>query len=141
LSKPPKYQLLEHTADLRLKVKGRNLRLLFSNAALAMFDIIAEEKKTGKAPSQKIKITQDAADLEELFINWLNELLSLSSAKGLIFNSFNILKLTPNSLEAIVCGRNISNYKVNVEVKAATYHRLELERSTSGWQAQLVFDV
>ena len=65
------YELIEHTADIGIKLKGKDLRGLFKNVALAMFDIIAE-KKTGENKKQKIKIKQRADNLEELFINWLN---------------------------------------------------------------------
>ena len=134
------YELIEHTADIGIRVKAHDLKELFINAALAMFEIIAERKKT-EAKKQKINITQKADDREELFINWLNELISLSATKGLIFDVFKINKLKENSLEATVVGRDIKNYKINTEVKAATYHALKLEEALSGWQAEVIFDV
>lgn len=133
------YELIEHTADIGIRVKGEDLKGLFKNAALAMFDIIAEKKTEAK--KQKINITQKADDREELFINWLNELISLSATKGLIFDVFKINKLKENSLEAAAVGSDIKNYKVNTEVKAATYHALKLEKTLSGWQAEVIFDV
>jgi SHS2 domain-containing protein len=68
------YELIEHTADIGIKIKGKDLRELFINAALAMFDIIAE-RKNSQGKRREIKIKQKAEDLGELFINWLNELL------------------------------------------------------------------
>ncbi len=135
------YQLIEHTADIGIRVEGDNLKKLFINAALAMFDIIAERQNTKKDKSQKIKIEQKADDLEELFINWLNELLSLSAAKELIFNDFKIDKLDRNNLKAIAMGEDIKNYKVNTEIKAATYHALKLEHAEDKWSAEVIFDV
>lgn len=136
-----KYELIEHTADIGIRVKGDNLKELFINAALAMFDIIAEKKKEQKNKSKRIKIRQKADNLEELFVNWLNELLSLSSVKELIFNDFKIGKLDENNLEAQAFGQDIQDYKVNVEIKAATYHTLKLAQTESGWNAEVIFDV
>ena len=135
------YEVIEHTADIGIRVRGRNLKDLFRNAALAMFDIISEKRQKKSSKRKKIKIDQRADNLEELFINWLNELLSLSSAKGVIFSAFGINRLDKNRLQAALTVEDIGNYKVNVEIKAATYHALKLEQGKSGWQAEVIFDV
>ena len=140
--KPVKsYEIIEHTADIGIKVKGKDLKELFKNAAAAMFDLIAERKDTKAVSRKKIKVEEDADDLEELFVNWLNELLSLSATKELIFPAFEIKKLDKKNLKAIAMGENINKYKVNREIKAATYHALEIKEAESGWQAQVIFDV
>ena len=140
--KPVKsYEIIEHTADIGIKVKGRDLKELFKNAAAAMFDLIAERKDLRPVSCEKIKVEEDAADLEELFINWLNELLSLSATKELIFPAFEIKKLDKKNLKAIAMGENINKYKVNREIKAATYHALEIKKSGSVWLAKVIFDV
>jgi SHS2 domain-containing protein len=138
------YELIEHTADIGIRLKAKNLKELFKNTASAMFEVMAEKKsevKSQKSEVKKIKIKQKAQDLEELFVNWLNELLSLSSAKGLIFSDFKINKLDKNNLEAEAFGEDIKNYKVNTEIKAATYHALKIEDKDDFWQAEVIFDV
>jgi len=136
------YELLEHTADIGVKVKGDGLEELFKNTALAMFDIMAEHI-SNKEPQgvEKFLITQEAGNLEELFINWLNELLSLSGAKEKVFCDFIFKKLDENSLEAELSGSDMADYKVNTEIKAATYHELEIKKQGSLWQAKVIFDV
>ncbi len=107
-----------------------------------MFDIIAEQKtENRKQRTEKFSIKQKADNLDELFINWLNELLSLSATKEKIFCEFNFKKLDKNNLEAEVGGCDIENYKVNAEIKAATYHQLKIEETKSGWQAEVILDV
>ena len=135
------YELIEHTADVGIKVKGNDLKELFRNAAAAMFDIIAEKKEPEIKKQAEIKIKQKADDLEELFVNWLNELLSLSATKELIFSGFQINKIDKNTLQAVAMGEDIKNYKVNTEIKAATYHQLKLEQAKTGWQAEVILDV
>jgi SHS2 domain-containing protein len=136
-----KYELIEHTADIGIRVKGADLKGLFENAALAMFDIIAEKKGVADRRIKKVKIELKADDSEELFINWLNELLSLSSVKDLIFSAFQINKLAEGRLEAVVSGSAAGNYRLNVEIKAATYHALKIAQAGTGWQAEVIFDV
>jgi len=141
------YELIEHTADIGIRVKADNLKDLFKNTALAMFDIAGELKPISSGPATieipkfKVNICQNAETLEELFVNWLNELLSLSSAKELMFTDFIIHRLDKANLEADVFGEDINNYKINTEIKAATYHQLKIEKDKSVWQAEVIFDV
>ena len=132
---PKNYTLIEHTADIGIKIKGKNLKEVFKNSALAMFDIMAEQR------TEKITVKLKSDNLEELFVNWLNELLSLSAAKELIFTNIKIKRLGKNILEAEVTGCGAKNYKFNTEIKAATYHELEIRRAKSGWQARVILDV
>ncbi len=134
------YELIEHTADVGIRVKADDLKGLFKNTALAMFDIVAE-KHSVTPDTKELKIEQNAVSLDELFINWLNELLSLSSAKELIFSDFKISEIDEKHLKSVVIASSNKNYKVNVEIKAATYHQLKIEKTAKGWQAEVIFDV
>ena len=135
------YELFDHTADIGVRVTGRDLPELFKNAALAMFDIIAEKNNPQPSREEKIKIIQKADSVDELFINWLNELLSLSATKELVFYDFQVQGLDEQNLKAVATGYPAINYRFNAEIKAATYHQLKLEQTKSGWQAEVVFDV
>jgi len=135
------YELIEHTADVGIRVRGTDLKELFKNSASAMFDIMAETKNPEVRKLKKIKIKQKADDLEELLVNWLNELLSLSATKELIFSDFQINKVDKNTLQAVAMGEDVKNYKVNTEIKAATHHQLKIEQTQSGWQVEVILDV
>jgi SHS2 domain-containing protein len=134
------YEILEHTADISIRVKGTDLKELFKNAAAAVFDIIAE-RRTREGTKVRLAVSQEADNLDELFVNWLNELLSLSAVKDLIFTEFKIDSLDEHSLKAAVFGEKMNHFRMNTEIKAATYHELKLEKNDPGWQATLVLDV
>lgn len=134
------YELIEHTADIGIRVKAEDIKGLFISAAKAMFDIISQriaepEIKTSMA------LKLQGQDLAALFITWLNELLSLSSAKELIFSEFKIKNIDNNRLEATIYGESAGNYRMNCEIKAATYHQLKIEEARNGWVAEVIFDV
>lgn len=135
------YELIEHTADIGIRVKGGSLKELFRNAGLAIFQISADKREINNKKLHKLSIVQKADNLEELFINWLNELLSLSAVKELIFEDFKIKKINEFGLEATAAGSDMDNYKVNTEIKAATYHQLKIEKKLTGWQAEVILDV
>jgi SHS2 domain-containing protein len=126
------YEFIEHTADIGIRVKAKDLRSLFRNSALAMFDIIAGITDYRVRSTERIKISLQGDDEKELFVNWLNELLSLSSAKGLVFCDFQITKLSENNLEAVASGASASGYKIDKEIKAATYHQLKIAQVKGG---------
>jgi SHS2 domain-containing protein len=135
------YELLEHTADIGIRVKASDLAGLFKSAGLAITDISAEKQKTQYPEKHKIVIDQKADNVEELFFNWLNELLSAGAAEGLIFEDIQINQINENFIDAIAIGTDIRNYKVNTEIKAATYHQLKVQKTDLLWQAEVIFDV
>ena len=135
------YELLEHTADIGIRVKGDDLRELFKNTALAMFDIIAQASVIKSKREEEITVKEKADNLEELFINWLNDLLSLSAAKELVFTNFKIEELDDYHIKAICSVEDAKNFKFNTEIKAATYQGLKIDKIPSGWQAEVIFDV
>jgi len=138
---PKEYEIIEHTADIGVRVRGKDLKELFKNAGLSLFKISSRKQFTKNKKHTTIIIKLKAESIEELFINWLNELLSLSSAKGLIFHNLRIDSLRENTLQAHCIGSDIGNYIINTEIKAATYHQLKINESADGWQAEVILDV
>jgi len=139
--KEKSYQIFEHTADIGVRVKGGDLNELFKSAGLALFQISSRRQFIKSKKRTSFTIRQSSSSLEELFINWLNELLSLSSAKGVIFHDIKIIELDNNKLEAVAVGSDLINYKVDIEIKAATYHELKIEHKEAGWIAEFILDV
>jgi len=76
-----------------------------------------------------------------LLIFWLNELLSFSGTKELIFFDFQIGRLENNILEADVSGWQAKDCRINTEIKAATYHGLKIWQDSGFWRAEVIFDV
>src|SRR3989338_7742649 len=106
-----------------------------------MFDLIVEKK--GVAAKKRIKFNIEAPDLKELFVSWLRELLYQYSAKGLVFKKIAILNLTGAQITAEAVGEKI-NLKKHIfknDLKAVTYHELDIKKTKAGWQTQVIFDV
>ena len=136
------YTLIDHTADIGIHVAGKNLQDIFIKAAAAMFDVIAQPVKRLKATDKKqIAIELKADSYDELLLEWLSELLSLSDAKRLIFTDFKILKLTKTSLKAKVYSSARRNFSIEREIKAVTYHHLKIEQKRGQYHAEIIFDV
>ena len=141
------YEIIEHTADIGIKVYGKNLEVLFLNAARAMFEIMLEVIKKKpifqKTDHKKFLLNKQGNNLEEILVAWLSELLYLFSTEGLIMERADIEKLDSNSIQAEVMGIMFSPdyYRIKTEVKAVTYHELEVKETDRGYEAQVIFDV
>jgi len=141
------YEIINHTADIGLKVFGKNLEALFLNAAQAMFEIILEktEKESlfKKQESKKFLLNKQGSNLEEIFVFWLSELLYLFNSEGLIMNKADIHKLDSNCIQAEIIGRifNTDLERIKTEIKAVTYHELEVKKTERGYEAKVIFDV
>ncbi len=135
------YQLIEHTADIGIRVRSFSLAGLFKKAGLAIAGVSLERQKPQYPEKHRIIIRQRAANVEELFVNWLNELLSVSAVEALAFEDIQINQINENSVDALAIGSDIRNYKINTEIKAATYHQLKVKKTGLIWQAEVIFDV
>ena len=138
------FEILEHTADIGIAAYGKNKREVFINAAKGMFEIIAGETKNIKENFYD-KIKLEADNLEGLLFAWLNELLYIGETRLVILNKFQIKELSDFQIKAEVRGAKINHLSIKIkrEIKAVTYHCLEVkEDKESGlWRAQVIFDI
>lgn len=134
-----KYELIDHTADVCIKAYGKTISEAFENAAVGMFDIITDSSKIDSVGQYDIQL--EAPDLEQLLVDWLSELLFLNSAKNLVFGSFKVA-IDENHLSAQVFGEeyDTSKHKMGVEIKAVTYHMLEVNKKKP-FYVQVLFDI
>ena len=140
------HELIEHTADVGLRVFARSAEDLYINAAKGMFAIIADRKARAKkaAGIKKTKFELDirARNREELLVSWLSELLTLFDIHDLIFIRFKINRLTAKQIKALAWAEplNEQTYTRKTEIKAVTYHRLKIKKVAKELIAEIIFD-
>ena len=136
-----KYKLIDHTADFGIQVFGSDSQELFTNAALALFDVITEMDALRGDDSCTIRAS--GADWSDLMINWLREILYLWNGKERLVKSIRILSLSENKISAkIFFDAYVPHiHTINTEVKAVTYHQIQVKSSPSGWEAKVIFDI
>jgi len=136
-----KYEFINHTADVGIKVWGESLESLFENAAYSMFDILTELDKVKVKESLGVEIEGKRTD--ELLADWLRNLLYKFNGEGYLLREFNIEEISKKDLKAKVGGEklDLSRHTLKTEIKAVTYHGLEVKETANGWEAQVIFDV
>ncbi|HNS50472.1 MAG TPA: bifunctional riboflavin kinase/FAD synthetase [Anaerolineae bacterium] len=127
---------VEHTADLALRVWGRELCGLFAEAGRGMYRLMADVD--GLAATRWREIRLEAMDRESLLVSWLNELLFITESEGLLFVEFICRSVTETSLVAWVGG--MPGHATRSPVKAATFHDLAVLSDDAGWSALITFD-
>jgi len=132
-----RFEEVEHTADLALKVHGHSLKELFINAACGLFSLMADLENLSPTVSHEVHL--EAPDRESLLVDWLNELLYLHEVEEEIYTRFEIETLSSTALSATVWGTQTEVSKLTV--KAATFHDLAIREAEDGYLATVVFDV
>ncbi len=142
MGKDPNYKLIDHTADIGIIVYGRTLEDLFRESALSlihlMFGVLPE-----KEDCEKKELTVEGIDLVDLMVNWLSEILYLFEGKRRIVIDVNIKSLDSEKIEAELdtVPFDEKKHEIQCEIKAVTYHQLEISEKDKKWEAQIIFDV
>jgi SHS2 domain-containing protein len=132
---------IEHTADTGLRCKAPTLEGLFECAARGMFEIIVSLDTV--SPTESVPVSLEAANLEELFVGWLEELLYIWESRRMLFSKFTVRSVKPRSLEGEVAGEayDPKRHELQSEIKTATSHDLRIEQKGDGWEVQVIFDL
>ncbi len=138
------YRFLEDVAiaDAAFQAEAESLEELFALCAQAAFDVMADTKTI--EPKSKEGIELAGENLDELLFDWLAELIYLKDLKSMLFSRFDIeiRKKNGYSLKASIWGEpaDQKKHRVRVDVKAVTYHLLEVKKEDNKWTARVVLD-
>jgi SHS2 domain-containing protein len=138
---PPTYEVLEHTADVGLRVFGRTQPELFCNAGLGLMALAIESAELGE--QERLRLSATASDAEQLLVNWLSEILYHMDAEGWSFSRFAVQDCSATAIAGEGWGRRRDSGSRTraVAVKAVTYHQLSVRATPDGWEATVYFDI
>ncbi|HPC93981.1 MAG TPA: archease [Sedimentisphaerales bacterium] len=137
----PHWEHYSHPADMGIRGFGRTREEAFAQAALAMTAIITDPAKI--EPRKSVVIVCEDDDDEMLFWYWLNAVLYEMDTRKMLFGRFDVGP-AEGGLRATAWGEELdaTRHQPAVEVKAATYADLKVERDSQGmWIAQCIVDV
>ena len=128
-------------ADVAFLAYGKDLNELFSNAALAMFEVMINTSQV--KPKIEKKINVKGNDLQSLMFNWLNKLLVFVDSENLVFSKFKTKVDGKNFILRATCkGEKIDSkrHETRTAVKACTYHEMKIEKNKI-WKSQVILDI
>jgi SHS2 domain-containing protein len=130
------YREIEHTADWELEVWAPDMGKLLVQAARGMYALAGVRLEQSTIGQRELEL--QAEDSESLLVIFLGELLHFIEQDNLAFDEFQI-ELDGYALHAHLRGSQVQ--KFDKEIKAVTYHNLQVRPTRQGLQVNIVFDV
>ncbi len=132
------------TSDLAFVAQAATLDALFAVASEALLAATVEDP-SDVASSERRTLSLAEPDLELLLLRFLNELVWLRDAKGLLLRaeSVRVTRQGEAQLQATLVGEPLSRarHALAADVKAATAHGLRIEARPDGFEARVTLDV
>jgi SHS2 domain-containing protein len=131
-----KFEFLSHTADVKIRVYGKNLKEIINNSLLALKSFW-KPKLTKTKIEKEIKV--ESNNEVNLLIDFLSEVLAETYIEKAIFVKFEPQELASYSLSGKIIG-----YKfifLSKDIKAITYHQANLQKINHQYVFEFVVDV
>jgi len=133
-----RYEILEHIADIKIRVFGKIKEELFENAMLGMFAAADyEPDSTASLTGREIEIK--SVDFPALLVDFLSKIVYLCETEKEVYESINFRHLSEKRLAGQLSGRKTK--KRGVQIKGVTYHNLQIVQKGDQWRAEILFDV
>ena len=131
----------EHTADVGLFVEAADVNTLFAEAGRGLLSILVDDPAEVR-PQREVTIEVPGTELDYLLFDWLNELLFHFESEHLLLGEFEVA-IHEQGLTATARGEPFQEGRHHLahEVKAITYHQLEVNQTPDGWQARFILDI
>jgi SHS2 domain-containing protein len=138
------YRFLDHMTDAFIEAYGTTLEEAFENAAKALCDTMIDLKTV--RPKREIILSANGNDLYSLLFDWLDKVMLLLVADGIAMSQFSVkIKQHNNSylLEGTARGEplKLDRHRYKVEVKAVTYHEMEIKQEKGLITARFLLDL
>jgi SHS2 domain-containing protein len=135
------FEYFDHTADIGVKAYGESLEALFQNAALGLVSIVYETSYAPESRTFDISVDNPDDNLEQILVDWLNEVLFILETEAAVLTRFDIRELDGRHIRAMAAGSPSGLHRYKTEVKSVTYHMLEIGREKDLYFARVLFDI
>lgn len=144
---------IDHSGDVGIEARGADVRELLENATLGLFSLLCwnaalpGQALPGQAgqvePVNERPIRIEADSIEDLLVDWLNEVIATGSAHGELYASVTVHDASEHSATGVLRGEPVDRdrHDLRFEVKAATYHALSVTRGENEQRARVIFDL
>ena len=133
------FEELEHTADVRVRVKAGSLEDLFSEAARALMVVMYGVADSG---TLRKHVQVEGRDMVSLMHAFLSEILFVSEVDEMVVSGAEV-RLSGTGLEGDLFGEAFSREKhlSGMEVKGISFSGLSLSRDNHTYTLEVTFDV
>jgi SHS2 domain-containing protein len=138
------HEIFDHTADLGLRIEASELAGkagVFAEAGRALLTALTNNPESVKPVVQE-EFHLSGNDHAFLLFDWLSELLHAHESRGMLFCDFDV-RLSADGLHATALGEayDPNRHSLSHEIKAITYHGLNVRKTNGGWRAEVIVDI
>jgi SHS2 domain-containing protein len=135
------FEILDISGDIGIRSFGKDREVAFVHAALGMFSLITSLKKIKE--EKTIVVTVESDSLDGLLVSWLNELIFHFDTYGFIGKNIAVKHLSDRKIITAVTGETFDpqRHERKLLIKAATYHKLSVEKANGVWEIHVIFDI
>lgn len=139
------FKIISHTADVGIDVSGSSLEELFIEAAHGWKRCVIEDSPTKSVDERKVKLS--AASLEDLMVQWLNELNFFLTVRRWILHTVVkakiIVKGSACELNFLINGEPVDYQvqEISMDIKSVTYHQLQIRKTDNRYKTRIIFDI
>ena len=141
------FEYLDHTADIAVRLRSADAAGLFQDATLAVLGILLDAGESSPLePGISDPVDLESEDGESLLVDYLNEIIFRFDTRKLLPASLEVAEALlgkPSRLRGAVRGEIMDprKHSIKTEIKAATFHGLQIRSMPSGLEAEVVFDL
>lgn len=139
------FKFIDHTADIALEISGSNYEELFVAAFYGLKDSLLELSEAERNRIEKsINLEEDS--IEELIVSFLDEMNFYFENQKIFPLEMKKIKITKNDdsfrLDAAILFGNITaDDHIKSEIKAITFHQLDVKKINNVYKTIIVFDI
>ncbi len=136
-------EIFEHTADVGLAARADTLAELLEALAEGLADVVCPRAQVAARERRALAVQEEADDAAGLAVDFLCEVLRLVEVSRFAVASARVLEASPRHLRAELAGEPFdpARHERAAEVKAVTYHQLEVAERDGAWHARVILDL
>ena len=137
------FRYLDHMTDAVIEAYGSTLEEAFEYAAKGLNDTMIDLSTV--KPDTKVEIIASGHDTFSLLFDWLDKVMLLLVADGMVMSEFKarITRKGGYALKGYAMGEklDLTRHKYKVEIKAVTYHEMQVIEEPAGATVRFLLDL
>ena len=132
------YEILEHTADVGFRAKGKTLAEAYESATRAFAEIVSYENPP--EPTDELHVEVEAENLEALLFDYLGRLIYVQDVEGIVVADAEV-EATEEPPRVKATLHVAPTRRGFMDIKAPTYSEMRVEKDDEGWTLKAVLDI
>ena len=136
---------ISHTADIAYEITAATREDLFATAVLAWKQSVVGNSEVAQTAQAEVWV--EGIDPEELLVNLLGEINYFFEVRHWVTARVDRIHIRHRGdgyyLEGMMTGEPFhpEKHQVLAEIKAATFHQIDIKKTAGGFRTKIVFDI